>query len=374
MAAFAIYRFPYGQSCHIDVQTAGEPEELAMVNGLSGKQGFVIAPFATDKHHPLLLLHPDWSLELTPEALIEDKGVLPPEIADTLASPAARPAHEPVRYATKGHYEIDFANFHAQVKEGEFNKIVLARSCREKNDSGLSPVQLFAKACEAYPRMMVALVSAERCGTWLMATPEILLEQDGDRWTTMALAGTMPLDEARRDFDCPPVPGIHSGDFGWSEKNIQEQRFVSTYVMECLEQVTKDFEMRGPYSVRAGNLVHLRSDFYFSLADDDDLGALLETLYPTPAVCGLPKEAARDFICSDEYSPRGYYSGFVGPLGMDVGTRLFVSLRCMRFEGDECCLYAGGGLVADSNMEEEWRETEDKMETMRMLLRPHVLG
>ena len=91
-------------------------------------------------------------------------------------------------------------------------------------------------------------------------------------------------------------------------------------------------------------------------------------LYPTPAVCGLPKGAARDFIVKNEYAPRQYYSGFVGPLDPNGETHLFVSLRCMRIAEGECFLFAGGGLLADSDQEAEWRETEDKMETMGVLL------
>ena len=120
--------------------------------------------------------------------------------------------------------------------------------------------------------------------------------------------------------------------------------------------------------MRAGNLVHLRSDFHFTLPKSDRLGQLLSRLYPTPAVCGLPKEAARDFILRNEYARRDYYSGFVGPLSPATDTHLYVALRCMRIDSQGYSLYAGGGLLADSDMETEWNETEDKMQTMRSLL------
>ena len=152
-------------------------------------------------------------------------------------------------------------------------------------------------------------------------------------------------------------------------KNIQEQRFVSTYITERLEQVASDIEEKGPYTARAGHLVHLRSDFHFTLSDASRLGELLNALYPTPAVCGLPKDAARDFIIHNEFASRQYYSGFAGPLYLEGGTHLFVSLRCMRIDQEACSLYAGGGLLSDSDMETEWRETECKMDTMRGLLR-----
>ena len=120
--------------------------------------------------------------------------------------------------------------------------------------------------------------------------------------------------------------------------------------------------------MRAANLVHLRSDFTFSLPDNHHLGDLLMALHPTPAVCGLPKREAFDFIVRNEHTPRRYYSGFMGPLNMNDATHLYVSLRCMNIDGETYHLYAGGGLLKDSVEEQEWLETEAKMQTMRELL------
>ena len=154
----------------------------------------------------------------------------------------------------------------------------------------------------------------------------------------------------------------------WSTKNIQEQRYVSTYITECLEQYTSDFHEEGPSTVRAADLVHLRSDFTFTLPDELHIGDLLHTLHPTPAVCGLPKREAFQFIIRNEHTPRRYYSGFMGMLNPDGDTHLYVSLRCMNIEGNQYHLYAGGGLLKDSVMEQEWQETEAKLQTMRRCL------
>ena len=66
--------------------------------------------------------------------------------------------------------------------------------------------------------------------------------------------------------------------------------------------------------MRAANLVHLRSDFSFTLPDNTHIGNLLQSLHPTPAVCGIPKKSAFDFIVRHEHTPRCYYSGFMGML------------------------------------------------------------
>jgi len=102
----------------------------------------------------------------------------------------------------------------------------------------------------------------------------------------------------------------------------------------------------------------------------------LQALHPTPAVCGLPKDDAFRFILDNEHTPRQYYSGFMGPLNLPpsthvlppTSTHLYVSLRCMQITSTHYRMYAGGGLLKDSIEEQEWQETEAKLETMRHLL------
>ena len=99
------------------------------------------------------------------------------------------------------------------------------------------------------------------------------------------------------------------------------------------------------------------------------LGDFLAKLHPTPAVCGLPKEAALSAIESFETISRGYYSGFCGPWNIHDESHLYVSLRCMQmYDERNFSLYAGGGLLKESRDKEEWEETEAKMNVMRRLL------
>jgi isochorismate synthase len=200
--------------------------------------------------------------------------------------------------------------------------------------------------------MMIGLVYTPQSGLWLVSTPEILLSGNGSEWQTIALAGTMKYED----------------DLRWSDKYIHEQRYVATYVTHQLEQFTHDFSEEGPRTARAGHLAHLRSDFHFSLPDNTSVGALLQALHPTPAVCGLPKQSSFRFILQHEHHDRSYYSGFMGPLFLNGQTNLFVTLRCMQIYSDGYRLYAGGGLLKDSVEELEWQETETKLDTMRRIL------
>lgn len=117
----------------------------------------------------------------------------------------------------------------------------------------------------------------------------------------------------------------------------------------------------------AGALSHLKTDFHFSLNDSQRLGDLLKLLHPTPAVCGLPKEEAYRFILDNEGYDRSYYSGFIGWLRPEGRTDLYVNLRCMNVKEDSLTLYAGGGLLASSELDDEFQETEKKMQTMQNL-------
>jgi hypothetical protein len=112
----------------------------------------------------------------------------------------------------------------------------------------------------------------------------------------------------------------------------------------------------------------LRSDFNFPLPDNKKLGELLKRLHPTPAVCGLPKEETYRFIRENEGYDRSYYSGFIGWLAPEGKSDLYVNLRCMNILRGSFVLYAGGGILASSEIESEWLETEAKMQTMKRLI------
>lgn len=345
MSCFAIYRLPHANYCTKIEQTDGAPAEFMSCVELNGREGFVVAPFEAKADQPILLIRPDQI-----ERISLSSGAL--GRSGLLGDP-----HLP-----SPEYAIDFANFHAQLEAGAFRKIVLARCAQEQTLEAIPPMELFHRACALYPRMFISLVYTERSGWWLTATPEILLEGEGSSWRTIALAGTMQLEGEQL--------GSEGEMLSWTTKNIQEQRYVTTYITECLEQFTSDFREEGPITVRAANLVHLRSDFNFTLPDTQHIGDLLHALHPTPAVCGLPKRDAFRFIVGNEHTPRRYYSGFMGPLLCD-DTHLYVSLRCMNIDGNHYHLYAGGGLLKESVMEMEWNETEAKLETMRSLLLHH---
>lgn len=338
MTGAALFRLPYSNQCTF---VSGEVFELSSCAALSGHVGFVMAPFALSDERPVSVIRPDCVRRFSMN-----------DISGISCFCSISGFSGPFSDNHRENYHIDFVNFHAHLMNGDFRKLVLSRCIDIPRTDDMSPMTLFLRACERYPRVFVSIVSTPCSGLWLAATPEILLAGSGGDWQTMALAGTMP----------------YSNNVAWSDKNIQEQRYVATYITEQLEQFTHHFIEEGPRTVRAGHLAHLRSDFHFSLNDNKIIGDLLQKLHPTPAVCGLPKHEAFRFILQNEHHNRSYYSGFMGPLFVDGQTNLFVTLRCMQLFENNYRLYAGGGLLKESSEELEWQETETKLDTMRNVI------
>lgn len=178
MSAFAFYRLPYKDHYTLVMQHDDDPEKLNSVNELNGKHGFVIAPFMPSEECPILLMRPDVVKHFPIQAVTTDNKKI----------------HFPESVSEKEAYQKDFEDFHQQLTKGIFDKIVLARCSHQKSPEakGLKAEELFKKACQMYPRLFIALVSTTQSGTWLMATPEILLSGNGCEFKTMAWLEHIP--------------------------------------------------------------------------------------------------------------------------------------------------------------------------------------
>lgn len=224
---------------------------------------------------------------------------------------------------------------------------------------------------------MVYLWFHPKTGYWLGATPETLLKVERNRFSTMALAGTQ----------------LYKGeiDVEWETKEVEEQLFVTDYILESLENIqgVENIQASRPYSAKAGNLLHICTDISGHLKNSENLKELIDALHPTPAVCGLPKEKALGFILENEDYNREFYSGYLGELNLKTETRrnsnrrnqenqqfssislkteLFVNLRCMKLKAGNARIFVGGGVTKDSNAADEWMETVNKSQTMKAVL------
>ncbi len=246
--------------------------------------------------------------------------------------------------------EIDAYLLEAQqiidkLKENEFQKIVYSR-IKEVDFPLSDPNNFFRQLCHDYPAAFVYLISSPQFGTWIGASPEVLLKKEKNSFHTMALAGT------RKTNDIP-----------WTEKERIEQEFVSSYIEEALvEFAAESLEISDVYERNAGPVKHLCTDFNFTMKEEK-IGSFLKELHPTSAVAGIPKQVAVDFIKKTERHDRNLYAGIIG-ISENNETNLFVNLRCCRIVNDKLYLYLGGGFTKDSTPESEWQETENKAQTL----------
>jgi isochorismate synthase len=226
------------------------------------------------------------------------------------------------------------------IKEGKANKIVISHIV-EKEISPKIIGKLFENLASSYPNAFVYLWHHPKVGLWIGATPEKLIYIDKDQYNTMALAGTQ----------------IFIDNLTWEDKEIEEQKWVSDYIYNRLKPLSNRIMSSDSYTHKAGHLAHIRTDIVGQLAKDISLKKLIDTLHPTPAVCGYPKDIAKDFILENEGYNRQFYTGFLGELNRNNKTELFVNLRCMQITDSSAKIYVGGGITKDSIPEKEWEET-----------------
>ena len=238
------------------------------------------------------------------------------------------------------------------IGSGALQKVVMARPLALELDRPLHSAGLVEALGELHPD---CFRFAFRHGGKLFggATPELLFRRQGTQLQTMALAGT-----ARRDPD-PSRDQALGTELLADEKEQREHLLVTDALRQALGPLATAIQVDGPVLRRLANVQHLQTTVRAQLAPGVTDRALLDRLHPTPAVCGAPRERARTLLRELEGFDRGWYAGPVGVIGRD-GATFAVALRCLLAEGTRARLFVGAGLVAGSDADREWRETETK--------------
>ncbi|MCQ2228689.1 MAG: isochorismate synthase [Bacteroidales bacterium] len=340
---FAIYRLPYTRNPKLVVQSNGPLYTSNDLSELDGMEGFVLSPYTLKYNSPIVLVKPQFKAEGI-EEIIKTLSDLPALDKD-LPTPGLY-----VHNMTRAEYQEAFNCCKKNIESGRADKVVLARSQSFK--TSISVGHLFAESCQKYPRMMIYLFFSPMTGVWLGCSPEILVDGHKGEWSTMALAGTQ----------------LYKENAEWDEKNRLEQQVVESYIKNILDSMGAQIMVGEPHTVRAGHLIHLRTDFKIKLPHEVGVGTIAKHLHPTPAICGRPCEVASEIIDTDEPTARLYYSGIVGYVSAEKESHLYVNLRCLTTQSGRVTIYAGGGIMKSSDADEEWHETEIKMDTMINIL------
>ena len=238
----------------------------------------------------------------------------------------------------------------SEIENGTFQKVVMSRKI--EISQSIDVIKSYQKLLKTYPTAFRYLWFHPKVGLWMGATPEQLVNIKNNTFETVALAGTQVVSE----------------NVIWQEKEVEEHQLVTDYIKNSTENLVENIQISKAYTQKAGNVVHLKSDISGKLKAAISENDLINSLHPTSAVCGMPLEAARNFILENENYNRKYYSGFLGEFRMQEQTNLFVNLRCCEIENDLITIYVGCGITKDSQAEKEFIETENKAKTILSVL------
>jgi isochorismate synthase len=308
-------------------------------------EGFVIAPFNKSNSETLFV-------DTVKSVNIHTEYEIRELFSNDLKMPSARNLTNPRRIISKREYLSLFNQMKKEIESNAVDKVVLSRVMKVDGIKPQRGIEIFIELCRKYPSAFISFFYTPKAGLWIGATPETLMARKGTRCRIASLAGTTTW---QTDLTFEQL---------WNRKEQDEQQMVTDFVKDIIGELEiVDCDMKGPETVKAGSIVHLRTIFRFMLDDISLVERLINRLHPTPAVCGLPKERAIKLIEEIERYERTYYSGFIGPVCAD-SFNLFVNLRCMQFTNKGVQLYVGGGLTKDSQSESEWEETQLKAETI----------
>ena len=245
------------------------------------------------------------------------------------------------------------------IGRGALEKVVLAREVYVEADRDFDRAAVLSLLLRTQPGCTVYAH-----GSFVGATPELLVARSGADIVSRPMAGSIP---AGFDADDAAVRGLLA-----SAKEGREHAILVEAVRDGLSPFTTGVSVGPPEAVRLPSVTHLATTVAATLSDPATTALdLAVALHPTPAVGGTPRTAAVDAIRGIESFERGRYGGPVGWVSADGDGEFAVALRCALIEGSCAYLYAGAGIVAGSDPDAEWAETQAKLEPMmRVLVRP----
>ena len=253
-----------------------------------------------------------------------------------------------------------------KIKSGELEKVVLARFVTATSDKAINERRLLSHLADEYP------------STWVYshhglvgATPELLVRLNRSLVTSRVLAGTIrKTGDDERDLAL-------AGSLARSSKDLEEHEYAVRSVADSLSPLCSSMNVpESPFVLHLSNVMHLATDVTGVLTDSStpsDIFDLADRLHPSAAVCGTPREVASRTIDEIEGISRGRYAGPIGWIDARGDGELGIALRCGQISSDKKSIriYAGCGIVAGSDPEREYAESQAKLLPMRTALERH---
>lgn len=234
----------------------------------------------------------------------------------------------------------------SKINSQEYEKVVISRVL-QSDFNRIDLLGVYKNLCELYPNSMVVLLKSPDLGTWIGASPEVLISKKVNEFKIMSLAGTLFNKEEK-----------------WSPKERDEQSVTTRHIKEVLKGI--EYKISEVHEEQQGTLRHLKQWFTGSV-NDEQLESILNKLVPTPAIAGYPVEKGIREIDTLELHKRRLYAGYWGLVDQD-NWHLQVNLRVAQLFKNSYNLFAGCGINSGSDPHREWEETGNKMDVVRRSL------
>jgi menaquinone-specific isochorismate synthase len=292
-----------------------------------------------------------WLTLVTPPGAVEVPALRRRPVAAAAAPPASVSAMVP----SEAQWRDAVAEAVVALRAGDLDKVVLARAIEVTADAGLDPRAVAARLAVRFPACFTFL-----CDGLVGASPELLIRRLGRHAESLVLAGTVRRG-ASAEEDAELERSLLT-----SAKDAGEHRLAAESVREVLERVSADVVAdERPHLLRLANVSHLAThvEAWLPVPAPSAL-ALASLLHPTAAVGGTPRADALAMIRALEAAPRGRYAGPVGWVDASGDGEFAIALRCAQLAGNVARLWAGAGIVADSDPDSEVAETSAKFDAV----------
>lgn len=258
-------------------------------------------------------------------------------------------------------WQSNIQNAIAQIQEGYFDKVVLANATELHFNNPLSAHDLLAKSRKKNSGCFHFLWAENEQSCFIGSSPERLYQRHQQHFLTEALAGTVAVGQSEKET---------AENALWllsDHKNRYENWLVVDDICDHLANSAGDIKVGDAHIKRLSNVQHLRRFIQTELAENVSDSDCLVRIHPTAAVAGLPRIKAKAFIRQHEPFSRNWYAGTLGYFSPEQA-EFCVTLRCAAIQQHQMVIYAGAGIVAESDPQSEWQEIERKALAMSSLI------
>jgi isochorismate synthase len=262
-----------------------------------------------------------------------------------------------VHTISRGDWNKYIGEIKKAIATGDFAKIVAARRCVIDLPKPIEDTSFMARLFAAYPGC-THFAFRRGASTFMGATPETLFLKHGDQLKTHALAGTRRIEDDPSFDSSRDMETLKS-----SGKDLHEHRFVVENICDALRPFSRSVTCPSePEARRVRHLVHLQTPISAQLKPGVNPFDLVGALHPTPAVGGFPTKEAAAWLHANEVLERGWYTGTIGWIDSALNAEFAVAIRCGVLTPQRAHVYAGAGIVMESDADAEYNETGAKLQ------------